>query len=170
MALVRYWCSTNFASQISSATVRSPWEKPRSTIALKRSIFVGMVITPFLASVTATAIPAVTIPNLRRVMLIAAVVIRFPEIVREIRQKRLYILVIRWEKNVVPVADEAARRQASESAAFADEVGLIEVAQFVDNAGPRLTPIIATGDQRSVKPDRLANSFGVMPTCVANRR
>jgi len=43
--------------------------------------------------------------------------------------------------------------------AFADEVGLIEVTQFVDDLGPRLPPIIATGDQRSVKSDRSCEQF-----------
>lgn len=52
----------------------------------------------------------------------------FGQTLREDRRKRLYILVIRREKNVVPIADEAGWRQASESAAFADEMGLIEVA------------------------------------------
>jgi hypothetical protein len=90
--------------------------------------------------------------------------------VRESRQKRLYILVIRWEKNVVPVAGEAARRQPCESVAFADEVGLIEVAQFVDDVGPRLARIMRRAISALSNLIVLANSFGVMPTCVANRR
>ena len=78
---------------------------------------------------------------------------------RESRRKRLYILVIRWEKNVVPVADEAAWRQAGESVAFADEVSLIEVAEFVDDVGPGPAWSVATGNQRSVEPDRSCEQF-----------
>ena len=77
----------------------------------------------------------------------------------ESRRKRLYILVTRREKNIVPIAGEAAGRQAGESVTFADEVGLIEVAQFVDNVGPRPARSIATGDQRSVEPDRSCEQF-----------
>lgn len=78
---------------------------------------------------------------------------------RKSQRKRLYILVIRREKNVVPVADEAGWRQARESAAFADEMGLIEVAEFVDDVGPGPVRGVATGEQRSVEPDRPCEQF-----------
>ena len=66
----------------------------------------------------------------------------------------MYILVMRREKNIIPVADEAGWWQAGESVAFANEMGLIEVAEFVDNVGPEPVRAVATRDQRPVEPDR----------------
>ena len=50
-------------------------------------------------------------------------------------------------------------RQAGESVAFADEMGLIEVAAFVDDVGPGPARCVATSDQRPVKPDRSCKQF-----------
>ena len=49
--------------------------------------------------------------------------------------------------------------QAGESMAFADEMGLIEIAEFVDDVGPRPARGVATGDQRPVEPDRSCKQF-----------
>src|SRR5947207_253520 len=56
-------------------------------------------------------------------------------------------------KNVVPVADEAARRRTGEGVAFANEMGLIEVAELVDDVGPRSARCVAAGDQCAVETD-----------------
>src|SRR6185295_6897924 len=65
--------------------------------------------------------------------------------------------------NVVPIADEAARRQADKSVAFADEMGLIEVAELVDDVGPGPVRAVAAGDQRPVEPDRSCKKFWCHP-------
>jgi hypothetical protein len=44
-SLLSYSCSRSLSPQISSATVRSPWEKPLSTIALKSFKLVEIAIT-----------------------------------------------------------------------------------------------------------------------------
>ena len=66
---------------------------------------------------------------------------------------------MRREKNVVPVANKASWRQASESMTFPNEMGLIEVAKFVNNVGPRPVRGVAPRDQSPVEPDRSRKHF-----------
>ena len=67
------------------------------------------------------------------------------------------------EKNIVPIAHETARRQAGESVAFPDEMGLIEVAEFVNDIGPGPVRGGAASNQRPVEPDRSGKEFRCHP-------
>src|SRR5438874_49780 len=63
------------------------------------------------------------------------------------------------EKNIIPVAHETARRQAGESVAFPDEMRLIEIAELVNDIGPRPVRVSAASDQHPVEPDRSGKEF-----------
>ena len=61
------------------------------------------------------------------------------------------------------LADQAAGRQSGEGVAFADEVGLVEIAEVVDDIGPGPAWGAAAGRKRPVEPDRPGKQLGRHP-------